>query len=65
VSPEGNPGVRFMEIRRMWVTMLNNILVLIKGAGDLATDVAVSLHKCGLKVIMTEIAMVLLLYNLY
>lgn len=45
--------------------MLNNILVLIKGAGDLATGVAVSLHKCGPKVIMTEIAMALLLYNLH
>lgn len=56
VSPEGNPGGRFREIRRMWVTILNNILVLIKGAGDLATGVAVSLHKCGMKVIMIEIA---------
>lgn len=45
-----------MEIRRMWITMLSKILVLIKGAGDLATGVAVSLHKCGMKVIMTEIA---------
>lgn len=56
VSPEGNPSGRFREIRRMWVTMLNNILVLIKGAGDLATGVAVSLHKCGMRVVMTEIA---------
>jgi hypothetical protein len=65
VSPEGNPGGRFIEIRRMWITMLNKILVLIKGAGDLAAGVAVSLHKCDMKVIMTEIAMALLLYNLY
>jgi xanthine dehydrogenase accessory factor len=36
--------------------MLGDILVLIRGAGDLATGVAVSLHKCGMKVIMTEIA---------
>lgn len=32
------------------------MLVLIKGAGDLATGVAVRLHRCGFRVIMTEIA---------
>lgn len=29
--------------------------VLIKGAGDLATGVAVRLHNCGFKILMTEI----------
>lgn len=32
------------------------MLVLIKGAGDLATGAAVRLHRAGLKVVMTEIA---------
>ena len=31
-------------------------MVLIKGAGDLATVAAVRLHRAGLKVVMTEIA---------
>ena len=30
--------------------------VLIKGAGDLATGIACRLHRCGFKIIMTEIA---------
>jgi xanthine dehydrogenase accessory factor len=34
---------------------MNNI-VLIKGAGDLATGVAYRLFKCGLQVVMTEIS---------
>jgi xanthine dehydrogenase accessory factor len=29
--------------------------VLIKGAGDLATGVAVRLHRCGLPLVMTEL----------
>ncbi len=32
-----------------------DMLVLIKGAGDLATGVAVRLHRCGFPVIMTEL----------
>ena len=31
-------------------------LCVIKGAGDLATGVAVRLHRAGLRVLMTEIA---------
>ena len=30
-------------------------LVLIKGAGDLATGVAVRLHRCGFPLVMTEL----------
>jgi xanthine dehydrogenase accessory factor len=33
----------------------SDTLVLIKGAGDLATGVAVRLHRCGFPVIMTEL----------
>lgn len=33
-----------------------DILVLIKGAGDLATGVAWRLHRCGFPVVMTELA---------
>jgi xanthine dehydrogenase accessory factor len=36
--------------------MLNEILVLIKGAGDLATGVAYRLHRVGMQVVMTEVA---------
>ncbi|MGL1957545.1 MAG: selenium-dependent molybdenum cofactor biosynthesis protein YqeB [Colwellia sp.] len=32
-------------------------LVLIRGAGDIATGVAVRLHNCGYKVIMTDISL--------
>ena len=32
-----------------------NMTVLIKGAGDLATGVAVRLHNCGFKVVLTEL----------
>lgn len=34
---------------------LSDTLVLIKGAGDLATGVAVRLHRCGFPVVMTEL----------
>jgi xanthine dehydrogenase accessory factor len=33
----------------------SNHIILIKGAGDLATGVAVRLYRCGFKVVMTEI----------
>jgi xanthine dehydrogenase accessory factor len=33
-----------------------NSIILIKGAGDLATGVAARLHRCGFEVVMTEIA---------
>lgn len=36
--------------------MDKNLLVLIKGAGDLATGVAVRLHRAGFAVAMTELA---------
>ena len=32
-----------------------NFIVLIKGAGDLASGVAVRLHRCGLRLAMTEL----------
>ena len=32
------------------------MLVLIKGAGDLATGTAVRLYRAGIKVVMTEVA---------
>ena len=32
------------------------MLVLIKGAGDLASGVALRLHRAGIKVVMTDIA---------
>jgi xanthine dehydrogenase accessory factor len=31
-------------------------LVVVKGAGDMATGVAVRLHRAGLRLLMTEIA---------
>ena len=31
------------------------MLVLIRGAGDIATGVAVRLHRCGLSVLLTEL----------
>ncbi len=34
---------------------LSRILVLIKGAGDLASGVAARLHRCGFSVVMTEL----------
>jgi xanthine dehydrogenase accessory factor len=34
---------------------LNRILVLIRGAGDLASGVAARLHRCGFPVVMTEL----------
>lgn len=34
---------------------ISDTLVLIKGAGDLATGVAVRLHRCGFPVVMTEL----------
>lgn len=33
-----------------------DVLVLIKGAGDLASGVAARLHRCGFPVVMTELA---------
>ena len=36
--------------------MLKEILVLMKGAGDLATGVAYRLHRAGMQVVMTEVA---------
>lgn len=36
---------------------INNKHVLIRGSGDIATGVAVRLHHCGYKVIMTDIAL--------
>ena len=35
--------------------MLKDLIVLIKGAGDLATGVAFRLHRAGMRVVMTEI----------
>jgi xanthine dehydrogenase accessory factor len=35
-------------------------IVLIKGAGDLATGVAARLHRCGFEVVMTELAVPLM-----
>jgi xanthine dehydrogenase accessory factor len=32
-----------------------DFLILIKGAGDLATGVALRLHRCGFRLAMTEI----------
>ena len=32
------------------------VLVVVRGAGDLATGVAVRLHRCGFRVVMTELA---------
>ncbi|MEG1858274.1 MAG: molybdenum hydroxylase, partial [Pseudoflavonifractor sp.] len=32
------------------------MLVLVKGAGDLATGTAVRLHRAGMQVVMTDIA---------
>ena len=34
---------------------LSGSLVLIKGAGDLASGVAARLHRCGFAVVMTEL----------
>ena len=34
---------------------LQSTLVLIKGAGDLASGVAARLHRCGFPVVMTEL----------
>lgn len=34
---------------------ISDTLVLIKGAGDLATGVAVRLHRCGFPIVMTEL----------
>ena len=34
---------------------VDDLLVLIKGAGDLATGVAWRLHRCGIPVVMTEL----------
>lgn len=34
---------------------LSNMLILIKGAGDLATGVAARLYRCGFPVVMTEL----------
>ena len=34
---------------------MNRQVVLIKGAGDLATGIACRLHNCGFAVVMTEI----------
>jgi xanthine dehydrogenase accessory factor len=36
--------------------MVNNILVVVKGGGDLATGVAHRLHRVGMKVVVTELA---------
>jgi xanthine dehydrogenase accessory factor len=36
--------------------MHNELLVLIKGAGDLATGIGWRLHRCGFAVVMTELA---------
>lgn len=36
--------------------LFRHVLVLIKGAGDLASGVAWRLHRCGFPVVMTEIA---------
>lgn len=36
--------------------LIRPMLVLIRGAGDLASGVAVRLHRCGFNVIMTELA---------
>ena len=36
--------------------MLEEILVVVKGGGDLATGVAHRLHRVGMKVIVTELA---------
>ncbi|MGF1763216.1 selenium-dependent molybdenum cofactor biosynthesis protein YqeB [Aliivibrio kagoshimensis] len=38
------------------VRVNRNKLMLIRGAGDIATGVAVRLHNCGFKVVMTDIA---------
>ena len=37
------------------VIMLDDTLVLIRGAGDLASGVAWRLHRCGFRVVMTEL----------
>jgi xanthine dehydrogenase accessory factor len=37
------------------MNMIHETLVLIKGAGDLATGVAARLHRCGFPVAMTEL----------
>jgi xanthine dehydrogenase accessory factor len=36
--------------------MFDDVVVVIKGAGDLATGVAIRLHRAGFPIIMTEIA---------
>ena len=36
--------------------MTGDGLIVVKGAGDMATGVAVRLHRAGLRVLMTEIA---------
>ena len=38
-------------------TSIHNKLVIIRGAGDIATGVAVRLHNCGYKVVMVDIAL--------
>ena len=35
--------------------MFSNTLVVIKGAGDLASGIAIRLFRCGFPIIMTEI----------
>jgi len=37
------------------MTPFSNVLVLIKGAGDLASGVAARLYRCGFPVVMTEL----------
>ncbi len=38
------------------MTCIGDILVLVKGAGDLGSGVAARLHRCGFRVVMTEVA---------
>ena len=38
------------------MNQFDQLLVLIKGAGDLASGVAARLHRCGFPVVMTELA---------
>jgi xanthine dehydrogenase accessory factor len=40
----------------MWSTRVDRPIALIKGAGDLATGVALRLHRSGFAVVMSEIA---------
>ena len=35
---------------------INNALVLLRGGGDLASGVALRLHRAGIKVVITELA---------